>query len=113
MHPQDLHPTTVPPHLLLRGADAEVDARRAGVRGVLGHYGDVPARADLRPSRLVLGNRIEGRCLNQLVVWYLNASVNLATDLIVFSMPLPVINRLQLRRYQKFMLWGIFCLGFL
>ncbi|KAK7754475.1 hypothetical protein SLS62_003495 [Diatrype stigma] len=58
-------------------------------------------------------DRIEGKCLNQLVVWYLNASVNLVTDLIVFSMPLPVINRLQLRRYQKNMLWGIFCLGFL
>lgn len=56
---------------------------------------------------------IEGRCINQLVVWFLNASINIATDFMVFSLPLPVIHRLQLRRAQKVMLLGIFCLGFL
>lgn len=56
---------------------------------------------------------IEGRCINQLVVWYLNATINLVTDFLVFSMPLPVISSLQLRKPQKIMLMGIFCLGFL
>ncbi|KAI1256632.1 hypothetical protein MGN70_001757 [Eutypa lata] len=55
---------------------------------------------------------IEGRCINQLVVWYLNATINLVTDFLVFSMPLPVISSLQLRKPQKIMLMGIFCLGF-
>lgn len=56
---------------------------------------------------------IGGRCLDRLLIWYINASVNLATDFIVFSLPLPLISRLQLRRPQKIMLFLIFCLGFL
>lgn len=56
---------------------------------------------------------IEGKCLDQLVIWYVMASINLITDCIVFSMPLPVIKSLQLPRKQKLMLTGVFCLGFL
>ena len=56
---------------------------------------------------------IGGKCLNRLLIWYFNASVNLATDFIVFSLPLPLISRLQLRRPQKVMLFLIFCIGFL
>lgn len=56
---------------------------------------------------------IAGRCLDKLTIWYINASINIATDFIVFSMPLPLIKRLQLRRPQKVMLFFIFCLGFL
>lgn len=54
-----------------------------------------------------------GKCLDQLTIWYVMASINLVTDFIVFSIPLPVINSLQLPRKQKFMLMGVFCLGFL
>jgi hypothetical protein len=41
------------------------------------------------------------------------ASVNLVTDFIIFSMPLPVIKSLQLPKKQKLMLTFVFCLGFL
>ncbi|ROV89608.1 hypothetical protein VPNG_10142 [Cytospora leucostoma] len=53
-----------------------------------------------------------GTCLDQLTIWYVMASINLVTDFIVFSIPLPVINSLQLPRKQKYMLMGVFCLGF-
>lgn len=56
---------------------------------------------------------VEGTCLNQLAIWYVMASVNLVTDFIIFSMPLPVIKSLQLPRKQKLMLTFVFCLGFL
>lgn len=56
---------------------------------------------------------VEGTCLNQLTIWYVMASVNLVTDFIIFSMPLPVIKSLQLPRKQKLMLTVVFCLGFL
>lgn len=56
---------------------------------------------------------VEGTCLNQLTIWYVMASVNLVTDFIIFSMPLPVIRNLQLPRKQRIMLTGVFCLGFL
>lgn len=56
---------------------------------------------------------VPGTCLNQLAIWYVMASVNLVTDFVVFSMPLPVIKNLQLPKKQKVMLMGVFCLGFL
>lgn len=57
--------------------------------------------------------RLEGTCLDQLAIWYVMASVNLVTDFVTFSLPLPVIKNLQLPRRQKYMLMGVFCLGFL
>lgn len=56
---------------------------------------------------------ISGTCLNQLAIWYVMASVNLVTDFVTFSLPLPVIKSLQLPKRQKYMLMGVFCLGFL
>lgn len=56
---------------------------------------------------------IEGTCLDQLAIWYVMAAVNLITDFIIFSLPLPVIRSLQLPKRQKIMLMGVFCLGFL
>lgn len=55
---------------------------------------------------------VNGKCLNQLAIWYVMASVNLVTDFVTFSLPLPVIKSLQLPKRQKFMLMGVFCLGF-
>lgn len=55
---------------------------------------------------------VDGYCLDQLSIWYVMASINLVTDFIVFSMPLPVIKSLQLPKKQKIMLMGVFCLGF-
>lgn len=45
-------------------------------------------------------------------VWYVMAALNLVSDVVIFSMPLPVIKNLQLPRGQKVMLMGVFCLGF-
>ncbi|ROT36767.1 hypothetical protein SODALDRAFT_340963 [Sodiomyces alkalinus F11] len=56
---------------------------------------------------------IPGRCLDSLAIWYVMASINVATDFIIFAMPLPVIRSLQLPRRQKLMLVGVFGLGLL
>lgn len=56
---------------------------------------------------------LRGRCLDLLTIWYIMASVNLTTDLIIFVMPLPVIRSLQLPRRQKLMLFAVFGLGLL
>lgn len=56
---------------------------------------------------------IHGKCLNELAIWYVTAAINLVTDFITFSLPLPVIKSLQLPTRQKVMLMGVFCLGFL
>ncbi|KAH8907368.1 hypothetical protein BR93DRAFT_911223 [Coniochaeta sp. PMI_546] len=55
---------------------------------------------------------VGGHCLNELVIWYVVAGINLVTDFIVCGIPLPVISHLHLPRRQKLMLVAVFCLGF-
>ncbi|EKJ72764.1 hypothetical protein NXS19_012867 [Fusarium pseudograminearum] len=55
---------------------------------------------------------LPGRCLNPLLIWYIMAGFNLATDVTIFCLPLPVIKSLNLPRKQKMMLSAIFSLGF-
>lgn len=54
-----------------------------------------------------------GHCIPDLPFWYINAAGNIATDIAIFAMPLPVLRKLQLRTKQKYFLIGIFSLGFL
>ena len=61
---------------------------------------------DLYPER-------KGHCIQSEVVWYLTSVMNIVTDFIIFVTPIPAIKSLQLRRKQKIMVGGIFCLGFL
>ncbi|KAF6810681.1 integral membrane protein [Colletotrichum plurivorum] len=55
---------------------------------------------------------VSGRCLDYLAIWYAMAGINLVADFVIFSMPIPVINSLQLPRRQKRMLLFVFGLGF-
>ncbi|KAH6988351.1 hypothetical protein EDB80DRAFT_654432 [Ilyonectria destructans] len=54
---------------------------------------------------------IPGQCLDSLTIWYVLAGFNLATDLAIFFLPLPVIRSLQLPQKQKVMLIAVFGLG--
>ncbi|KAG8156508.1 hypothetical protein KVR01_013612 [Diaporthe batatas] len=51
-------------------------------------------------------------CLDSLTIWYIAAGVNITTDFIVFLLPIPLINSLQLPIRQRFLLIMVFCLGF-
>lgn len=53
-----------------------------------------------------------GVCIDSLTVWYLTSIMNIVTDFIVFTVPLPAIRSLHLPRKQKIMVTSIFCLGF-
>ena len=53
------------------------------------------------------------KCVKSLVVWYLTSIMNIVTDFVVFTIPIPAIWKLQLRQKQKLLLASIFCLGFL
>ncbi|KAM0496726.1 hypothetical protein ACHAP8_007308 [Fusarium lateritium] len=57
-------------------------------------------------------HELPGRCLDPLLIWYIMAGFNLATDITIFCLPLPVIKSLNLPRKQKMMLFAIFSLGF-
>jgi hypothetical protein len=56
---------------------------------------------------------VDGFCLNSEAIWYVMAGVNVVTDFIVFSMPIPVISTLHLPPKQKALLMVVFLLGIL
>ncbi|KAJ4389543.1 hypothetical protein N0V93_007013 [Gnomoniopsis smithogilvyi] len=64
------------------------------------------------PVAFFWDSSLQGTCLNQLAIWYVMAAINLVTDFVIFSLPLPVIKSLQLPKRQKALLMGVFCLGF-
>jgi hypothetical protein len=51
------------------------------------------------------------KCLDQYVMWFTNAAINIASDLAIIVLPIPVIRSLNLRRRQKQALIGIFAIG--
>jgi hypothetical protein len=52
-----------------------------------------------------------GHCLNELVIWFTNAGINIALDLIILLLPLPTIPTLQISAGQKKGLIVMFSLG--
>ncbi|KAK3308461.1 uncharacterized protein B0T15DRAFT_392688 [Chaetomium strumarium] len=54
---------------------------------------------------------VEGFCLDNVTVWYVMAGVNIATDIALFCMPIPVISTLRLPKRQKALLFFVFTLG--
>ena len=53
------------------------------------------------------------KCIPVPLEWYINAAGNIATDIAVFLLPMPILGHLSLPRVEKIVLVGIFCLGFL
>ena len=54
-----------------------------------------------------------GWCLDTLPIWYFSSAMSIATDILIFCIPLPSVLKLQLPMKQKVMVILIFCLGFL
>ncbi|KAF2727388.1 hypothetical protein EJ04DRAFT_582063 [Polyplosphaeria fusca] len=55
---------------------------------------------------------VAGWCFPNAVLWFVNASLNIFTDLLVVVLPIPGIIRLQLPRKQKIGVSLVFALGF-
>lgn len=56
---------------------------------------------------------VPAKCLPQQVLFYLFGACSIATDILIFLLPLPALIQLKLPRTQKLYLLGIFSLGFL
>ncbi|KFZ07637.1 hypothetical protein V501_06263 [Pseudogymnoascus sp. VKM F-4519 (FW-2642)] len=54
---------------------------------------------------------IKGHCMNRLQFWFANAGVNIATDIIIFAIPMPLLKQLQLPKKQKIGLMFVFGFG--
>ncbi|KIH92320.1 hypothetical protein SPBR_02351 [Sporothrix brasiliensis 5110] len=51
-------------------------------------------------------------CISDLPQWYINAAGNIATDILIFALPIPVLWRLNLPQSQRLSLIAVFGLGF-
>ncbi|KAF4553810.1 AAA lid domain-containing protein [Elsinoe fawcettii] len=66
------------------------------------------------PVAFAYDKRIQGgRCINLTASWYANAVFNITSDFVITLAPMPVISSLQMKTREKFMLCGLFALGFL
>ncbi|KAK2730127.1 integral membrane protein [Colletotrichum kahawae] len=52
-----------------------------------------------------------GRCMDRLAFWFSNAALNIATDIIIVAIPIPLIRTLQISRKQKIALIMVFAVG--
>ncbi|CAG8148767.1 unnamed protein product [Penicillium olsonii] len=55
---------------------------------------------------------VKGSCIDTVSFYYAIAGTNLAFDIAIFVLPLPVLWKLQLRQKEKIVLTGLFALGF-
>ncbi|KAF2036257.1 hypothetical protein EK21DRAFT_52355 [Setomelanomma holmii] len=53
----------------------------------------------------------DGHCLDRVVLWFANAGVNIAQDIIILLLPMPLIQTLQISKNQKRGLVMMFALG--
>ncbi|KAF6825413.1 hypothetical protein CPLU01_10293 [Colletotrichum plurivorum] len=52
-----------------------------------------------------------GKCMDRLAFWFSNAALNIATDIVIFAIPIPLIRSLQISRKQKIALIMVFAVG--
>lgn len=57
--------------------------------------------------------RMADICLDTLPIWYFSSGMSMATDILIFAIPIPSVLKLQLPLKQRIVVLGIFCLGFL
>ncbi|KAJ2897394.1 hypothetical protein MKZ38_004695 [Zalerion maritima] len=53
----------------------------------------------------------EGTCMDKLAFWFSNAALNIATDILIFAIPIPLIKSLQIANKQKIALMAVFAFG--
>ncbi|KAK7177430.1 hypothetical protein PSPO01_16522 [Paraphaeosphaeria sporulosa] len=63
------------------------------------------------PVRAFWTKEAGAKCINQFVMWFTNAAINILTDFAIIILPMPVMRKLNLARRQKQALIGIFALG--
>jgi len=63
------------------------------------------------PIPRIWNHGLEGDCINLTAFWYANAASNIFSDIVILTLPMPLIGGLQLPRRQKFGLIFVFALG--
>ncbi|KAI1144667.1 hypothetical protein F5Y05DRAFT_408055 [Hypoxylon sp. FL0543] len=63
------------------------------------------------PITKAFDKSIEGTCISNGKFWYANAGFSIATDVIILTIPMPLVYALQIPRVQKAALMMVFALG--
>lgn len=53
----------------------------------------------------------EGTCMDRLAFWFSNAALNIASDIFVLVLPMPLLRKLQVPTRQKIILMILFLFG--
>lgn len=53
------------------------------------------------------------KCINRPVFWFINAIVNVVTDVVIYCLPIPLLKTLPIVKFQKIALISVFSIGFL
>ncbi|PVH94289.1 hypothetical protein DM02DRAFT_633850 [Periconia macrospinosa] len=56
--------------------------------------------------------KMKEKCIHSTPIWYLTASMNIVTDIIIFAIPMFPVLKLHMRLQQRLLLLSLFCLGF-
>jgi hypothetical protein len=65
------------------------------------------------PIQKAWDSTLPGKCLNLLTFFYVSFGIKLASDLIIFFLPIPLLYRTKLSRGKKTGVIAMFTLGFL
>ena len=82
--------------------------------GILATYGSwavLSAFLNCIPVAKFWDPSVPGYCLSMEGLWFSNASMHIATDIVILLIPIPALSGLELPRKQKLALMSIFALG--
>lgn len=63
------------------------------------------------PIEKSFNNSLEGRCINNGQFWYANAGFSIATDVLIYLIPMPLICKLQIPWVQRIAIMMVFAMG--
>ena len=85
---------------------------RARSCGSLWCLGPFRQHLPLQPDRLVWDTSVkDGNCMDRGVIWFTNAGLNIAQDIVILLLPMPLIQTLQISKSQKRGLMIMLALG--
>ncbi|KAK2616193.1 hypothetical protein QQS21_000825 [Conoideocrella luteorostrata] len=63
------------------------------------------------PISRAFNKAMPGTCMNNTKFWYANAGFSIATDIIILLLPMPLVYKLDVPRFQKIALMAVFAIG--